>query len=207
MKTYLFLLLSFFVLADAKKEVTFTGESLVVKTWLDELFKSSQKVNTPKNDKNPNRAKILSALDWERIAKDCLGKKQWDKQTKKREEFQSLLKDVIGNTAWGRLEDFWKNTNYQFKKIQIKGNEGVVDAQFVSGSDIVALTYYVTKKGSHWYVYDISLEDLRYSEDIKEKLESFLAEKSFDELLKSLRKRLADLKEDSKSGAKPKSDS
>jgi hypothetical protein len=46
-----------------------------------------------------------------------------------------------------------------------------------------------------------------YSEDIKEKLESFLAEKSFDELLKSLRKRLADLKEDSKSGAKPKSDS
>jgi predicted metal-binding protein len=36
MKTYLFLLLSFFVLADAKKEVTFTGESLVVKTWLDE---------------------------------------------------------------------------------------------------------------------------------------------------------------------------
>jgi hypothetical protein len=83
MKTYLFLLLSFFVLADAKKEVTFTGESLVVKTWLDELFKSSQKVNTPKNDKNPNRAKILSALDWERIAKDCLGKKQWDKQGKK----------------------------------------------------------------------------------------------------------------------------
>lgn len=208
MKIYLFLLLSFFIFADAKKtEATFTGESLVVKTWLDDLFKTSQKVNTPKSDKNPNRVKILAALDWERIAKDCLGKKQWEKQVKKRDEFQSLLKDVIGNTAWGRLEEFWKNTNYQFKKIQIKGTDGVVDAQFVSGSDIVALTYFITKKGTRWYVYDISLEDLRYSEDIKEKLESFLSEKSFDELLKSLRKRLTDLKQDSKSTEKTKKDS
>ncbi len=176
----------------AGKALAFTGEALVIKEQLDALFDASQKVNGA--TKADARKKIESALDWERVAKSCLGNAQWKKQSPaSRNEFQALLKDVVVRTAYSRMDKFWDKTTYTFEKIDIKGSDAHVVSKFNAAGDVLLLEYFLTKKGSNWLIYDISFEDNRYSTNINEQLVAFLREKPFSHLLTNLKKRRDDL--------------
>lgn len=180
--------------APAKKadEPAFTGDALKIKGKMVALFDDSSKVNGP--TKAEARKKLEGAMDWDKIAKACLGSAEWGKQSaKNRSEFTSLLKDVVVNTAYTRMDTFWTDTTYKFNKIDVKGSEAHVVSSFTAKGDVVSLEYFLTKKGSDWLVSDISYEDNRYSTNINEQITAFLKEKSFPQLITSLKKRRDDL--------------
>lgn len=179
---------------------TFSGEELELKAVMEKLFEASRSVNDKGGARTKARAIIENSLDWERVSQICLGDARYKKLTaENKSQFRALLKEVVAKTAYTRLDTFWNDTRYQFKKITVKGKDGTIVTKFNVGKESFELQYFVNKKGSNWLVYDISFDDLRYSENINEQIEAFLKEKSFTALLEKLRKRLGELDGTSKS--------
>lgn len=179
---------------------TFTGEAKKIEDYLTGLFDQSRKTNAPGAEGKTARDAIGNALDWDRVAKDCLGPSQYKATSEKnRSEFRNLLRQVIEKTAYSRLAAFWKGgTTYVFKTIDVKGGDAHVTSEFNLGGDVATLDYYLEHKGSDWKIYDIAYENLRYSKNINEQLEAFLREKGFPNLLTQLRKRLDELNDAAK---------
>ncbi len=183
------------------KEPEFKGEALVIKKKLEELFETSKKVNSEGATKAKARADIEGALDWDKVSELCLGKENYKKNAGKNfGEFRDLLKQVIIKTAFTRLDKFWTDTTYKIDSIDVKGNDAKVSARFFVKNEPFSLDYYFLKKNGKWSVYDISYEELRYSVNINEQIDAFLKEKSFPGLLEKLKKRRAELDENSKKG-------
>ncbi len=179
---------------EAPKEVVFTGAALKIKERMDELFESSKKVNIKGAAGTKARQNIETAMDWEKISRDCLGDAQWKKQSQGNlKAFQNLLKEVVVKTAYSRMDTFWKETTYKFEKIDVKGNTAFVTANFTVKGDAFRLDYYLQKKGAQWFIHDIAFEEMRYSTNINEQLVAFLKEKPFPSLLERLKKRRAEL--------------
>jgi phospholipid transport system substrate-binding protein len=171
----------------------FTAQEQTLKARMEELFVASRKVNDTGAERDEARAKIEEALDWERVSKDCLGT-EWKKASaSNRDKFKALLKQVIVRTAYTRLDKFWNGTKYQFRNITVKGGSAVIDAKFTVGKESFDLEYYFYQKDKKWYIYDISFEDMRYSENINEQLVAFLKENPFPALLNKLKKRLDEI--------------
>ena len=172
----------------------FQGEQKKIKEAIEQLFEASKHVNAKdKVKKNSARASIEGALDWDRVAKDCMGK-YWAKESAaNREAFKKILREVMVKTAYTRLDTFWDDTTFTFDKIDVKGNEAFASSKFVVKSDMFSLEYYFFKKGARWFINDISYEDLRYSSNIREQIEAFLKEKNFSALMDKLKKRRDDL--------------
>ncbi|MBI4404204.1 MAG: ABC transporter substrate-binding protein [Deltaproteobacteria bacterium] len=181
----------------------FSGEALSLKGHLEELFVVSKKINDPK-EKGQARRRIEAALDWDRVARDCLGVTHWAKQSAKgREEFKNLLREVIVKTAYTRLDKFWDGgTTYHFDKIDIKGQTADVITRFFVQKDSFILEYFLTRKANKWLIDDVAFEDLRYSVNINEQIDAFLKEKSFANLLEKLRKRRDELDSNARSPKK-----
>lgn len=190
---------------DGKRDAstkTYTGEAQNLKLQLIQLFEASEKVNSPA-EKAAARGTIESAVDWDRIAKTCLGAQGKNQSAANREQFQKLLRGVILKTAFSRMDSFWDGTTYRFDKIDVKGKEASVKAKFKVKEDTIALDYFMGKKGDKWMMYDIVVDDLRYSEVINEKVTAFLKEGKFAGLLDSLKKRLEELQKDTADNKKP----
>ena len=184
----------------AAESPAFTGESAKLKTYLEGLFDASSKVNLPDaGARKAARDKIDTAMDWEQVAKDCLGGGDWAKASAvNRKTYQDLLRDVILKTSFTRLDTFWNGATYKFTKIDVKGNKAQATAVYTVKDDNFTLDYYLQKKGDEWKIYDIAFEDIRYSENIQEQIKSFLKEKGFTSLIAKLKKRRDELDESAK---------
>lgn len=165
-----------------------------LRNQMDELFQASKLVNDQSQQKKA-RSTIEKAIDWDGIAKLCLGKQAVKKyQGKNFSDFRNLLKEVVSKTAFSRLDKFWQNgTTAKIEKIEVEKNEAHIAAKFKSKEDTFSLDYYLSRKGSDWLIHDIAYEDLKYSENIKEQIDVFLREKSFKDLLGKLKKRRDEL--------------
>ncbi len=181
----------------------YTGEAAKLKDYLEVLFDASRKINSANDaERKSARGKIEASMDWQEVAKDGLGPKEWTKTSAaNRKLYQDLLQEVIVKTAYTRLDTFWEGAKYHFSKIDIKGNKAQATAIYDVKGEKFTLDYYLLKNGGKWLIYDIAFEDIRYSENIREQIKAFLKEKGFSSLLAKLKKRRDDLND----GAKKKS--
>jgi ABC-type transporter MlaC component len=182
----------------------FTGKSLAVKKYMEDLFEISRKVNSANTSvKNKARLQIENALDWDKVAHDCLGDNNYKKQSQKNiTEFKTILKDVIIKTAYTRLDKFWNGTSFKIDKINLKGNTAHVPGKFFVNGGTEILDYYLQEKNGKWSIVDIAYEGLRYSVNIHEQLDAYLSQNTFASLLDKLRKRRQELASDSESNDK-----
>lgn len=186
---------------------TFSGEAAKIQEHLTSVFESARKVNADGADKAPARDKVQKSMDWERVAKDCLGAGEWKKAgAANQKAYKDLLQDVIIRTAYTRVDTFMKGATYTFKDIKVKGKEAQATVIFKQGVDEFTLDYYLSKGAAGWLVYDIAFEEIRYSENIREQIQAFLADKGkakgFSSLLAKLKERRDKLVEDAASAKK-----
>lgn len=174
-----------------------------ITSQLENLFAASRKVNAMGEEKEKARLAIERSMDWDKIAKMCLGAKHAKKNAGKNlAEFTALLKEVVVKSAYTRLDKFWdSNTKYKFENIEINGGTAKIPTKFSVKGDPVLLEYYFSKKGNQWMIYDISYEDIRYSTNISDQIDAFLKDGNFATLLEKLRKRRDELIEET---SKPK---
>jgi ABC-type transporter MlaC component len=187
--------------AAAKAE---SPEAAKLRENIVELFETSKKVgSTEPAERKKARDRVEKSLDWDRIAKDCLGPKRWGAQSaKNRKEFRDLLQDVVVRTAFSRLDKFWKDTQgYTIEKVDVKGSNAHVASKFIVDNEDFLLEYYMSKAGGNWMIYDIAYEDLKYSENISEQIIAFMKDNQFSTLLDKLRKRRDELKDEKPAAA------
>ncbi|NDC26146.1 MAG: hypothetical protein EBZ49_18710, partial [Proteobacteria bacterium] len=80
-----------------------------IKTYLNQLFESSKKVNSTSEEKEKARKTIDSSIDWDSIATLCLGPEHAKKYAGKNfGDFRNLLREVISKTAYSRMDKFWE---------------------------------------------------------------------------------------------------
>jgi ABC-type transporter MlaC component len=181
----------------------FEGEAAKIQEKMETLFDASRKVNGPAATRDKYRQVIDSSLDWDRISTDCLGKNSTKGTAAQRQQFRTLLRDVVEKTAFSRLDTFWDGTTYQFTKIDVTGEKAHVSSMFNVKNKSFSLDYFLHKKSGGWSIYDISFKNERYSENIKEQIGEFLAQGNFNTLLDKLKKRREELDREA-SGAKSK---
>ncbi|NBT58438.1 hypothetical protein EBT16_06605 [bacterium] len=177
------------------------SEQDALKLQVENLFEASKKVNASEPEKEKSRKEIDGAIDWDGIARLCLGEANANKHKGKNfGEFKDLLREVVSKTAFSRMDKFWAGgTKALIDKVDIQGSQAHVGAKFVSNNETFALDYYFTKKGSRWLINDVAYEDMKYSVNIKEQLDAFLKEKPFSELLVKLKKKRDELDKPAKS--------
>lgn len=181
--------------AAQTKAVTqeFTGEAKKVQEQLEVLFDASKKVNKPAETKAKYRGVIESGLDWNQVAAMCLGKNASKGSAAQREQFKNLLKDVAVKTAFTRLDTFWDGAKYKFDEIKVNGTDAQAHSTFSVKGDSFGLDYYLSKKSGKWLIVDIAFKKERYSVNIKEQINEFLAQGNFAKLLDKLKKRRDEL--------------
>jgi len=163
-----------------------------LKSEIVALFDASRNVNG--DGSQAARRKIEASMDWDRVARDCLGPAEARRRAGKDfAAFRDLLKQVVTGTAYSRMESFWKDTTYEIDLVEIKGAEGHVRSKFTVKSEPFSLDYYLSRRGERWLIHDVAFEELRYSSNINEQIVAYLTEKSFTQLLASLRKRRDEL--------------
>lgn len=190
------LVLGWALVSTAATPKTFSGEAQKIQEQLEKLFDASKQVNASGPERKAARDKIENAMEWEQVAKDCLGLKEWNKTSAaNRNTYRDLLRDVVVKTAFTRLDKFWDGAKYSFTDIKVTGNKAQATAKYVVKGDDFSLDYYLMKKGNGWTIYDIAFEEIRYSENIREQITSFLKDKGFPNLIDKLKKRRQELDE------------
>ena len=133
-----------------KAAEAYTGEQKVIHEKMEQLFQDSKSVNAEPAEKKKARSNIEQAVNWDAIAKKCLGEGEWRKQSaSNRKAFSGLLKQVIILSAFDRLDKFWQEgTTYTYSKIDVKKDEAHVAAEFVMFTKRRRLAWACTSHGS-----------------------------------------------------------
>lgn len=173
---------------DEKKIV-----SRVVKSTVDEVLKVLQnKELSPE----ARRAKVMDIiepyLDYQLMAKLTLGRKHWpDLEETKRDEFTKLFVELLKTSYFEKL-DLFTDEKIEYQEPVRIGNKYDVPTKIVSKDQRIAVVYKLYNKDGLWRTYDIVIEGISLVKSYSSQYGEFLQDKPFDELLKTMRQKIAD---------------
>jgi ABC-type transporter MlaC component len=164
----------------------------MVKNLLDLSHENSK-------DKSKGIKEIEKHFDWSRVGEACLKSPVISKARATAEQkanFKKLVQEIVSLMANTHLDKLWAKTkSYEVGKVSIKDNEAQVETLFKNQDDnVVAVQYFLYKKNNDWLIYDITKDGLKYTELIRDEVESFLGMNSFEKLVASLTKRRNNLR-------------
>ncbi len=193
---------------SAAKTDSLSAEQQKLKEMLSSLLDVSKNVNEAGAKGAAARKQVEDGVNWDHVAQICLGgPAAWKKQSaSNRNQFSKLLKDIISLTAYSRMSTFWEDTKYSIDKVKVTGSTGIVSAKFSADDEEYVLDYYFEKQGGNWKIFDLSVDEDKYSDNITQQIKAFLKENNFATLLQRLEKRRADLKNPPKDDKAAKSE-
>ena len=133
---------------------------------------------------------LLPHVDLNRMSREVLGRNVWDKATKaEKKRFKVQFTDLVINTYASALTTFDKNRikffpirgGYKGKKIVQVNSE--VDA---SGAPPLPVVYHLERHGSHWLVYDLSVDGISLIQSYKAQFAAVIQQKKLNGLITTL---------------------
>lgn len=163
---------------------------------LRELIYKKVKPNSSQEKKRDEELnKIVDELiDFREIAKRSLGS-QWDKiDENKREEYVSVLHEVVRKNYLKRIRNIKKDYQIQYKGYKVEGEEATVvtiakvkeENEWVE----VEIVYHLRRDKEKWKIIDIETDGVSLIRNYKTQFLKIIKEKSFDELLNRLKNKL-----------------
>ena len=130
-------------------------------------------------------------IDFVELAKRALGKKEWDKlDKKKQEEFSATMKGLLrASYAQKALGDSKNGATFEFASEEIQGNEATVKSTLVVKADRFPVTYklYRADAKAGWRIYDVVTDDVSLVSTYADQFRKMIANKGFEGLLASLK--------------------
>ena len=139
-------------------------------------------------------------LDFGELAKRALGEK-WktlskQQQTAFEETMRGLLKATyVQKTAGGGASNL---SNAQVEREELNAAEASVHATLQSGKTRIPIEYRLYKKQTSWRVFDIVTDEVSLVQTYEEQFRKFLATRSPEELLKTLKAKREQLEQAAK---------
>jgi phospholipid transport system substrate-binding protein len=130
-------------------------------------------------------------IDFVELARRALGKKEWDKlDKKKQDDFSATMKGLLrASYAQKALGDSKNGATFEFSSEEIQGNEATVKSTLVVKTDRFPVTYKLYRadaKGA-WKIYDVVTDDVSLVGTYADQFRKMIASKGFDGLLASLK--------------------
>lgn len=151
-------------------------------------------LNDPTLKSKPNERRIklwnavFSAFDLPRMCKSTVSSREWKNVSEKnREEFTTLLTNVVKNAFLGKLNYFSGENVEYLREIQGDKRAKVQCNVILNSGKKIIVDYSLLFENGNWLIYDVAVEGISVVNNYRRQFYSFLEISSFDELLKKLR--------------------
>ncbi len=148
----------------------------------------------------------IEAFDVAETARRALGP-HWQQRTPaEREEFVKVFRQLLEQTYVARIDEYG-GERVEYTGERVDGDSAVVRAQILTKSGLaVPVESRLSQKGGHWLVYDILVENVSLVANYRSQFDRVIRTGSYEELVKRLKERVAQLTEKSaKAGSPPAS--
>ncbi len=142
------------------------------------------------------RAEILTIVDeyfnFHEMSMRALGRPWRDLTTPQREEFIRLFKHLLFNTYVDRVETYTMgDEKVAYDSEEIRGRHALVKTRILNyRGTTVDVDYLLRQEDNTWRVYDVIVEGISLVNNYRSQFSSILANRSFDQLLDTLRDRV-----------------
>jgi phospholipid transport system substrate-binding protein len=164
---------------------------------VDKLLRQHPEKGSPAETKQKEQIRELAAglLDYEELSKRALAS-HWDGLSgSQRKEFVATLRELIERNYTKQLRS---NLDYQvqYKNEDVDGDEAtvqtVVKVKTAGKSSDAEIVYKLRKSDAGWHVWDIITDESSLVRSYKSEFHKIITEKSYDELLKKMKNKLAE---------------
>lgn len=161
---------------------------------IDKVLKSKKSADDPAA-RAEMRAIVNGFLDYDELARRSLGI-HWEKlQKPQREEFTRTLRELIEKSYEKRLRtDLDYSISYGAETM--KGEDATVattvKVKTKGKSTDASIDYKLRKVGDKWLVFDVITDEVSMVRSYREQFNKIISTEGFDELLKKMRKKIAE---------------
>jgi phospholipid transport system substrate-binding protein len=137
----------------------------------------------------------LPHFDSQEIAKRTLGSHWRDRTEEERKEFIQLFTALVEKTYSHSLDRYSRNVQFFYDNERIEDKFAEVDTRILdpSQSKTFSISYRLHKVGEQWLIYDVVIENVSLIRNYRNQFNRILAKSSYDDLLKSIQKKLDQL--------------
>lgn len=160
-------------------------------TELQELIKKNKAASS---QDNIDRMKFLinDIFDFAEMGRRSLGSSTWKAQTpEKQQEFAAAFKSMVENASVKKLE-VYEADKTEYEEVDFSGSKANIVAHVFSKGEESILEYKMKKIDGAWKAWDLVINDLSTMRNYREQFKSILKDKSFDELIQTLKDKAAE---------------
>jgi len=136
------------------------------------------------------QAVIEGYFDFEPIARLAVGPRWRSLPPEKQQEFTLDFKKLLFNTFVGEISEYARQ-KIAYRNRTIYQGYVVVEALVEYQSGHVSLDYYLHLRDGNWKVYDVAVGGMSLVSNYRDQFDSILVNGSFDDLLTTLRQKIA----------------
>jgi phospholipid transport system substrate-binding protein len=158
---------------------------------------------TPAARRAAVRDLATESFDLGETARRALGL-HWQARTPaEREEFVRIFRELLEQTYVARIDEYG-GERLECMAERVDGDSAIVRAQIVTKSGLaVPVESRVNQRGGRWLIYDVIIENVSLVGNYRSQFDRIIRTSSYDELVRRLRERVAQLNDKSAPPAKP----
>jgi phospholipid transport system substrate-binding protein len=138
------------------------------------------------------REVVDRVFDWKEMARSSLGHPWRGLSQQQRADFVTVFKELLAREYMGDIDRFQGTERVSVDGAEKTGDLVVVKTVLSTAShEHVPMNYTLQASDERWWVGDLSIEGVSLVAHYRETFSRFLANKSFDELMTELRRKLA----------------
>ena len=151
----------------------------------------------PSSSPDHNLQRVEEPLAIAELARWLLGP-YWQKiGAEEQKNFTALVTRLLREIAYPRAAEFLGNIRIEYGREQVNGSEALVETTAVDPKEgQVRIDYRLRQIQGRWMVWDVLLDGISLATNLRSQVQSVIAKKSYQELIKRMREKL----EEGKSG-------
>lgn len=143
-----------------------------------------------KAKKEKVRAISEKMFDFTELSKRTLGMNWKNLNPDQQKEFIELYKDILEDVYMNRITSYTDEKVAFQKEIMLSDDMAEVQSNIITKKAEIPIYYRVILKDGEWRVYDVIIEGVSLIKNYRSQFREILANKSPEELLKTLRKKV-----------------
>ena len=134
----------------------------------------------------------IAMLDIVGISQEALGKHWETCNSKEKQEFLALFKNLIGKIAFLQIGHVFRSLNISIAEQRVSGHQAVVSTAVRHPKEgAISIDYLMTRNGQTWQVHDVALDGVSVGTSLRGQFHKILTQHSFTELLQLMQAKLS----------------
>ncbi len=144
-------------------------------------------------DRDTIRQVVEGRFDYRAMAKRSLGKPWNNLNDKEQAHFTEVFRELLERSYGNRLSEY-KGQTVVFADAEIKEEKARVESKVIDGTRETPVEYRLHQTNIGWQVYDIRIEGTSMVRTFNQDFKSILNKGGYDQLVKTLEEKVAELK-------------